>query len=45
VWIAAHFIYVLPYDYLASMGAALAAYLVIGAMEPKPKAEALKAEG
>ena len=39
VWIAAHFVYALPYDYLASIGAALAAYLVIGVLEPRPKAE------
>ncbi len=33
VWIPAHYIYALPYDYLASVGAAFAAYLLVGSVE------------
>ncbi len=33
VWIPGHYIYALPYDYLASVGAALGAYLIVGALE------------
>ena len=32
-WIAAHFVYGLSWDYLASLGAALAAYIVVGLLE------------
>ncbi|HEX6210820.1 MAG TPA: sodium:solute symporter [Methylomirabilota bacterium] len=33
VWIAAHFVYALSWDYLASIAAAFAAYGVVGALE------------
>ena len=36
VWIPGHYIYALPYDYLASVGAAFGAYLLVGAMEARP---------
>ena len=33
VWVAAHFVYALPYDYLASVGAAFGAYFLVGMLE------------
>ncbi len=33
VWVGAHFVYALPYDYLASVGAAFGAYFLVGLLE------------
>ena len=33
IWIPAHFVYALPYDYLASVGAAFGAYFLVGLLE------------
>jgi Na+/proline symporter len=41
VWIPAHFVYALPYDYLASVAAAFGAYFLVGMLErfkPAPAA-------
>jgi Na+/proline symporter len=35
VWVPAHFVYALPYDYLASIVAAFGAYLLVGALEAR----------
>ena len=43
VWVAAHFVYVLPYDYLASIGAALGAYVLVGLLERVRPAPAVAA--
>lgn len=41
VWILAHFVYQLPYDYLASVAAAFGAYLVVGTFERAARQPAL----
>lgn len=33
VWVLGHFVYALPYDYLASVAAAFGAYFLVGALE------------
>jgi Na+/proline symporter len=33
VWVGAHFVYAVPYDYLASVGAAFGAYFLVGLLE------------
>jgi Na+/proline symporter len=35
VWIATHFVYTVSWDYLASVAAALGAYLIVGLIEPR----------
>lgn len=40
VWIVAHFVLALPYDYLASLGAALGAYLLAAFFEARSAARA-----
>lgn len=35
VWIAAHFVRPVPWDYLASLAAALGAYLIVATIEPR----------
>ncbi len=39
VWVAAHFVYALPYDYLASVGAAFGAYFLVGMLERPAQAQ------
>jgi solute:Na+ symporter, SSS family len=36
VWVLAHFVYALPWDYLASVGAAFAAYFAVAVVERRP---------
>jgi Na+/proline symporter len=35
VWVLAHVVYALPYDYLASVAAAFGAYFIVGGLEPR----------
>jgi SSS family solute:Na+ symporter len=37
VWIAAHFVYALPYDYLASVAAAFGGYVLVAALERRER--------